>query len=155
MGASTVAILCYGADLGEEEGVPWYGWDDFEDWWYEGVKGFEHSFEIWDEDLDERGRSRLLPGVTEAHKKKYYGEYRAFQEANPPPAEPVRYGSDHDPRLMLAVRGTPRRACGYAAEAIENLWVRGDDVEAFLAFFDEHGIEHEGGPRWLLASYWG
>lgn len=157
MGQSTDGEISYGILFDEDTEFPWNAEqfeNDIDNWWVEGVHGFKHSFEMFDE------QGAWLPGFErdKAAHDRYYGERRAFEKALPPlPVELVNVCHIDHPQYVLAVRGTVKTANrGYPKKfAPAELVVSDEQRAALLGFCAEHGIEPADEPSWWLSSYWG
>lgn len=161
MGVSTDGILCYGIDLGAEEEIelPWSKDSRFEgdemEWWRH-VTGFVPSFYPFTEKGD------YHPEITDSKDPRiarYFEEVRAWDETHPLPVQVVRHCSDDYVMYILAVPGTECKAWrGYPVvvdfAALSALATPEADAN-LLSFCNTYGIPHDGGPRWLLASWWG
>lgn len=129
MGVSSVGLLVFGIDLGEDEPEFWGDHNDMDDFLDSesglptyGCPGYDYE-------------------KLSANRKKC-------------PADVIFYCSYDYPMHILAVRGTERRVSrGYVKE-IETLSVEPEKVEAFKAWCADHGIA-DAEPKWLLCSMYG
>jgi len=151
MGQSTNGQICYGIMFEEDTEFPW---DDVgeEDWWL-NVKGFRHSFQLFD------ASGNYLNGVepTEEQSDIYWGERSKFLEDNPLPVSLVNYCSGECPMWIIAVPDTVRyNYRGYPkAFNPSDLTVADQSVAALLDFCKQYDIPIDSEPAWYLSSYWG
>ena len=133
MGVSTDGILVLGIDLGED--LPEFMGDDFDTWLEEqsGINPPNHN--DYDNDWP-----------------KYWDAMREYKQDFP--VDVVRHCSGDYPMYILAVNGTEHKASRGDPVIIDpvNLSFNTIEVEKFIDFCDEHGID--GTPQWLLCSMW-
>lgn len=157
MSTSTDGEISYGVLFEEGTEFPWDAEQfegDIDNWWVEGVHGFKHSFEMFDE------RGNWLPGFEKdkAARDRYYGEKREFEKALPKlPVELVNVCHADYPQYVLALRGTVKTANrGYPVKFNPaELVVTEEQRAALLDFCAKYGLAPEEEPAWYLSSYWG
>ena len=158
MSISVDGQICFGFLFEDDYEFPWdlepqdNPYEDLDDWWVYCVKGFKHSFEIYE------GRD-YLGGIKPADDKifAYHGEYKKFLEENPVPVELLNCCSGDRPQYILTIKRSCLTAnCGEPATFNpETLKVDNSEVEKLKAFVAEHKLEPKSGPSWWLCSYYG
>jgi hypothetical protein len=157
MGVSTDGQICYGFILKEEQTFPWDNekFDyDVETWWVEGILGFKHSFELF----DENGRW-IEPRQSKEVEDRYFQEKRDFEESHEKfPYELVNYCSGDYPMYILAIKRTCMSASrGYPEkfDPQQMEMISQEEDADFMDFCKKYKIKTKGTSQWYLSSYWG
>lgn len=148
MSQSTDGQICYGVLFEDGYEFPWE--NNIEDWWWEEICGYKPPFDIYKND-------RLIPGVTEETKRKYYDHMFEFQGNHPIPVELTNYCSDDYPMYILAVKSSILSASRGEPESFnpEELKVTQEETNTLLDFINKYVSKDEFTPKWYLSSYWG
>lgn len=159
MGSSSGGIICFGVLFPEGFVFPWNENefdDNIEKWWLFTIKGFKHSFEIYNK------QSNRLSGVTEEDVSRYYKERRDFLKDNPLPIELENCADYYDfNRYVLSVPGIRISCSGFLPTDFNpsELTVQRNKVEDLFFFIDtyckpeDHKVPIE--ARWYLCSNYG
>lgn len=93
------ATLCYGYLVKSEPEFPWddYGDEYYDDWYYENLKPFSPTKEIYGED------GLKLEEITDDEKKAYWDEWKQHRKNNPVPFNLVTYGHEYSEKYIIAV----------------------------------------------------
>jgi hypothetical protein len=155
MGVSTDGQICFGNVYEEGFEFPWDAepFDgDYEEWWRK-ERGFQHSFEIYDEEGEYLNGVRPAPESIDA----YHKEQLDFDTANPFPLELVNYCSGDYPMWILAVPSSCRsNNRGYAERFNPSeLVVTDEEVKVLHDFCVKYDLIPEEDAGWYLTSYWG
>jgi len=157
MTTSTDGQICFGVLFDEGTEFPWGAAEfdgDIDNWWVEGVHGFKHSFELYDERGGYLGGSEPSAELLD----RYYGEKREFEKALPPlPVRLVNVCHIDYPQYILAIPRTVKKAHrGYPVKfEPSELSVSDAERVALLDFLAKYGLVSESEPEWYLSSYWG
>lgn len=148
MGAS--ASISFGVMFDESYVFPWNAEpfdDDIECWW-RTIKSYKPPFEPYLNGTYAPGFSTNDPRIAE-----YYEHRRQWLKDNPIPVELVNYCHPDCPMYILAVVDTREWSCDTPSKFDPTkLGASQYQIERYLGFCKEHGIELASQPTWLLSS---
>ncbi len=155
MGVSTNGTISFGVVCEEDTEFPWDTdrFDgDIDDWWRE-ENGFQDVHHPWTPE----GNYAAGWQEKDPRFKEYNAHRHEWTEANPVPVATENYCSGDYPMYAITIPGVGLSCCRGEPEAFKpaELTVSEEQVEALKAFLEKYKIAHDGGPRWLLTSYWG
>ena len=155
MGMDASATICYGIHLTEDNEYPW---DDAKfngdiDSWWEKVKGFKPSIEIFDETGGWLGGKKPKDSIV----SRYYLEHRNWYDQNKIPYDLVVYAGYEGSIKVLALR-EPRFRCDWDEPKVidfEMFNYKNDDKEKLIAFCKEYNIKFESESNWYVCCSYG
>jgi hypothetical protein len=169
MGFDATAIICYGVRLDEDFEPPWgdgIDEDDIEEWWME-VNGYKELPGVFTETgsytPELKAKIASLPRGSSARREHdipeidaYWDHHRAFKESMPSlPVGLEFFGhTDGHTESVLVVPGSVLRE-DWGPHDFEMPEVSDEAKAALLKFLEDHKIETDGEPRWMIGAYYG
>ncbi len=157
MGSDARVHICYGVILDDDAEYPWDSEEfngDLEEWWITKVKGFKHSFEIYENDEYINGQKPKQSIID-----KYHDEKNDFIKSNPLPFELYDCGSTSygDCIKVLGLKEPSFYSDWEEPSEIDfsKLVVSEKDKLSIISFCEEYEILYEKEPTWYACCTYG